>query len=288
MENLNKIVKDKSKKKEKIDFKDEITSLLSIDEIENLTKTSFSQHFIELRKRIFISVITFFITTSISFYFAEEIYAFLLKPLVKALKNDSRHHLIYTGLVEVFFTHMRLSLFTGFILSFPIIAYQFYFFIAPGLYKPEKNAIKPYLLCAPILFLIGVLVAYYLVIPIAWKFFLSFETNGTKELPIIFEPKVNEYLDIVIELSISFGLAFQLPLIILILNKLKILTMNLLVNLRKYVVVVIFIIAAILTPPDVISQIMLAIPMLLLYEISVFICYRIEKKNLQKANKCKT
>ncbi len=248
---------------------------------EELKETTLKEHYLELRLRILISLISFIVAVCIAFAFAEEIYTFLAKPLLIIMNNSNElvsHKLIFTHLSEVFFTYCKLSLFAGFIIAFPIIISQIYFFISPGLYKNEKKIAILYIVTAPILFIIGSLIAYYFVMPMVFKFFLSFEKLSYSDaLPIILEAKINEYLDLVIELIIGFGIAFQLPIILTLLTRLGLITTKMLTQYRRHSIVLIFIIAAILTPPDVISQIILAIPLLMLYEIAVLACRRIEK-----------
>lgn len=242
------------------------------------TYMPFSAHLSELRKRLIYSLIIFLITTSYCYTQAGIIYNFLVSPLADLYTDDSIHRLIYTGLAEAFFVYLKLALYCGFFLAFPFIAVQVYLFAAPGLHKYEKNIFFPYLFFVPLLFIIGGLIAYFYVIPLAWKFFISFEHLGSSSLPIILEARVSEYLSLVLSLILAFGLAFQMPLILTLLTQLGCLKPEWLKKYRRHAIVGIFIIAAILTPPDVISQITLAIPLMLLYELSVLICIRINKK----------
>ncbi len=256
--------------------------IISEEEIEVFTKAPIETHLAELRKRLWICTISLISLITLAFCFAAHIFSFLLDPLLETTwSHNPAHNFVYTNLTEVFFTYMQLSTFVGFLMAFPILSYQFYSFIASGLYRLEKKAILPYLIGAPLLFAAGAAMAYCYVIPLAWRFFLSFETTNitaTYGASIILTPKVSDYLNLVMDFIISFGLAFQLPLCILLLTQLKIVNVKNLVHFRKYAIVFIFIIAAILTPPDVISQIMIAIPMVLLYEISVLLCYWNDKK----------
>ena len=194
-------------------------------------------------------------------------------------KNLLNKKLIFTSLTEGFFTYTKLAIWSGFILSFPIFAWQLYFFISPGLYKKEKWMVLPYIVFAPILFLSGAAFVYCIVMPYTWEFFLSYEIH-TSIVPIALEAKISEYLDLVIEMVIGFGLAFQMPLIISILNSAGVIFADGLKAYRKYAIVGIFVIAAVLTPPDVISQVILAVPLMLLYEVSILICGYLEKKRI--------
>lgn len=234
-------------------------------------------HLIELRKRVFICSIAFLIGVCISYNFSDAIYAFLTQPLIDAYgETEQPRRLIYTGLTEAFFTYIEISIYGGFVIAFPIIATQIYFFVAPGMYKNEKRMLIPFLLAAPLLFVLGSSLAYYYVMPIAWKFFTGFESFGsTSNLPIVLEARVSEYLSLVIKLILGFGIAFQMPLILTLLTKIGFMSGVWLAEKRRHAIVVIFILAAILTPPDVISQIALAIPLMILYELSVIICKRI-------------
>jgi len=233
---------------------------------------SFTSHFVELRSRLLNSLIFIFIVFIISYIFAEHIYGFLVEPYANAVKNDQiPRRLIFTALHETFITYIKVSFFAAIFLGSPVFLIQIYKFIAPGLYKNEKKAILPYLVSTPVLFLLGGLLVYYLVMPLAIKFFLSFETLGTHtSLPIQLEAKVNEYLSLVMRLIFAFGISFQLPILLNLLARVGIVNSNYLKTRRRYVIVIIFAIAAILTPPDPITQVGLAIPLLLLYELSIF------------------
>ena len=243
-------------------------------------KNSFTSHFIELRSRILNSLIFIFVTFIISYIFAEQIYNFLVDPYANAVKDDpTSRRLIFTALHETFITYLKVAFFVAFFLGSPILIIQIYKFIAPGLYKNEKKAILPYLISTPILFLLGGLLVYYLVMPLAIKFFLSFETLGSNtSLPIQLEAKVNEYLSLIMRLIFAFGISFQLPILLNLLARVGIVNSEYLKTRRRYVIVIIFAMAAILTPPDPITQVGLAIPLLLLYELSIFTVKFIEKK----------
>ena len=243
-------------------------------------ETSFISHLTELRKRLMHSFIFLFIFFIFCYFFAEYLYGFLVDPYAKAVKNDGiERRLIFTALQETFLTYLKVSFFAAFFITFPFILIQIWKFIAPGLYKHEKIAILPYLILTPLLFLLGGMLVYYLIMPLAIKFFLSFESTGlTTSLPIQLEAKVNEYLSLVMKLIFAFGLSFQLPVILSLLARIGVVDSKFLKERRKYVVVIIFAAAAILTPPDPITQIGLAIPLLILYELSIFSVRIIEKK----------
>ena len=243
-------------------------------------ETSFISHLTELRKRLMHSFIFLFIFFIFCYFFAEYLYGFLVDPYAKAVKNDGiERRLIFTALQETFLTYLKVSFFAAFFITFPFILIQIWKFIAPGLYKHEKIAILPYLILTPLLFLLGGMLVYYLIMPLAIKFFLSFESTGlTTSLPIQLEAKVNEYLSLVMKLIFAFGLSFQLPVILSLLARIGVVDSKFLKERRKYVVVIIFAAAAILTPPDPITQIGLAIPLLILYELSIISVSIIEKK----------
>ena len=247
---------------------------------------SFTSHFIELRTRLLNSIIFIFIVFVISYIFAEQIYNFLVEPYAKAVKDDQNsRRLIFTALHETFITYIKVAFFSAIFIGSPVLLIQIYKFIAPGLYKNEKKAILPYLVSTPILFLLGGFLVYYLVMPLAIKFFLSFETLGSSNsLPIQLEAKVNEYLSLIMRLIFAFGISFQLPVLLNLLARIGIVNSDYLKNRRRYVIVIIFALAAILTPPDPITQIGLAIPLLLLYEISILTVKFTEKKKEEVEN----
>ncbi len=242
---------------------------------------SFTSHFIELRSRLLNSLLFIFVIFIISYIFAEQIYNFLVEPYAHAVKDDQNsRRLIFTALHETFITYIKVAFFSAIFLGSPVLLIQIYKFIAPGLYKNEKKAILPYLISTPILFLLGGFLVYYLVMPLAIKFFLSFETLGTNTtLPIQLEAKVNEYLSLIMRLIFAFGISFQLPIVLNLLARIGVVNSNYLKTRRRYVIVIIFALAAILTPPDPITQVGLAIPLLLLYELSILTVKYTEKKN---------
>jgi len=247
---------------------------------EKVNQASFVEHLAELRSRIVNCTIYFFIFFVISYFFAENIYSFLVEPYAKAVENDqTNRRLIYTALHETFITYLKVAFFAAFFISSPVILVQIWKFIAPGLYKNEKKALLPYLIATPTLFLLGGMLVYYLVMPLAIKFFLSFETTTQiSTLPIELEAKVNEYLSLIMRLIFAFGLSFQLPVLLSLLARAGFIDSMYLKKRRKYVIVIIFSVAAILTPPDPITQIGLGIPLLILYELSILTVKLIEKK----------
>ena len=255
---------------------------MSLEEKEG----GFVSHLAELRKRLinsFIFLVVFFVGC---YFFAEYIYGFLVEPYANAVKNDeTNRRLIFTALQETFLTYLKVSFFTAFFVTCPFILMQLWKFIAPGLYKHEKNAILPYLVLTPILFFLGGMLVYYLIMPLAIKFFLSFESSGTlTNLPIQLEAKVNEYLSLVMKLIFAFGISFQLPVVLSLLARIGLVDSSFLKQRRKYVVVIIFAAAALLTPPDPITQIGLAIPLLILYELSIISVKLIENRNLKNSD----
>ena len=247
---------------------------------------SFSSHFVELRSRLIKSMLFILVIFVVSYTFADQIYNFLVEPYANAVKDDSSsRRLIFTALHETFITYLKVAFFAALFIGSPILLMQIYKFIAPGLYKNEKKALLPYLISTPILFLLGGFLVYYLVMPLAIKFFLSFESSGTATtLPIQLEAKVNEYLSLIMRLIFAFGISFQLPILLNLLARIGIVNSNYLKKRRRYVIVIIFTVAAILTPPDPITQIGLAIPLLLLYELSIITVKFTEKKDIEKEN----
>jgi len=244
-------------------------------------KNSFASHFIELRSRLIKSIVFILIVFVISYTFADHIYSFLVKPYAEAVKDDPiSRRLIFTALHETFITYLKVAFFAAIFLGCPVLLMQIYKFIAPGLYKNEKKALLPYLISTPILFLLGGILVYYLVMPLAIKFFLSFESMGSStSLPIQLEAKVNEYLSLIMRLIFAFGVSFQLPILLNLLARVGIVNSQYLKRTRRYVIVIIFTVAAILTPPDPITQVGLAIPLLMLYELSIITVRFTEKKN---------
>ena len=238
-------------------------------------------HLIELRRRLLWSAVTFLLAFFVCYYFSQHIYGFLARPLADALasKPGSNRALIYTQLYEAFFTYLRVAFFGAAFISFPVVATQLWVFVAPGLYRSEKRAIAPFLVATPVLFVMGAALAYYFVFPFAWRFFISFETaDSAAGIPIQLMPKVGEYLDLVMKLIFAFGVAFQLPVALALLAKVGIVSSKGLKRYRRYAYVGMFIIAAVLAPPDVITQCGLAGPLILLYEVSIIAARIVEPK----------
>lgn len=244
------------------------------------TRAPLMEHIVELRKRLIYCLIIFAAAFGVSFYYAQPIYAFLVEPLAAAYPDPSERRMIYTGLAEAFVTYMQLGFFGGVFLAFPFIAFQLYRFVAPGLYKRERRVVLPFLLAAPVLFIMGAALAYYGVIPLAWKFFVSFEQGAIEGmgLPIRLEARVGEYLSLTMQMVLAFGLAFQLPIVLTLLAMAGFIGSATLRRGRRFAVVIILVIAAILTPPDVFSQIGLSIPLYLLYELSILSCRAMERR----------
>lgn len=232
------------------------------------------EHLMELRQRLLWSVGAFLIAFALCYYFSTAIYGFLAQPLANVLigQGGADRRMIFTALYEAFFTYLKVAFFGAIFFSFPIWATQLWLFIAPGLYRSEKRTIMPFLVASPFLFLLGAALAYYFIFPLAWHFFISFETPaGAGTVPIQLEAKVSEYLSLVMHMILAFGIAFQMPVGLVLLCKVGILNVASLRKGRRYAIVGMFVVAAIITPPDVISQVGLAVPLILLYEISILL-----------------
>ena len=242
------------------------------------SKAPLMEHLKELRQRLLISVGALLVGFFIAFAFAEHIYTFLAAPLVGSWgEADETRRMIFTAPHEAFFTYVKVAFFTSFCFTFPLIAGQIWMFVAPGLYNHEKQAFLPFLLATPFLFTLGAAFVYYLVMPVALTFFLGFEQTGADGMAIQMEAKVSEYLSFVMTLIFAFGLCFELPVLLTLLVKVGIASAQGLRDKRRYAILIAFVAAAILTPPDPLSQIGLAVPIILLYEISIWCSVLIEK-----------
>lgn len=238
-------------------------------------------HLIELQGRLLRCVIALGIAFVVCLNFADDIFGFLVRPLTAAFPQGEGR-LIYTKLYEAFFVELKVALFAAFFVSFPIIANQLWAFVAPGLYAREKRAFLPFLIATPVLFISGAALAYYIVMPTAFRFFLTFEGNkGGLQMEAL--PGTGDYLDLVMQFILAFGISFLLPVLLLLLNRAGIVTRAQLVTARRYVIVAIFAVAAVATPPDVVSQLMLAIPLLVLFEGSLVVMRLTERSDARRA-----
>ena len=244
----------------------------------NISRLTLLQHVAELRKRLLWSIAIMLSGMVVCYFFVDRIYDFLVAPLARAMGPHDSHRLIYTGLTEAFFTSLKVTFFAGVFLTFPFLLWQVWLFTAPGLYQRERRAFLPFLIATPVLFFMGGACLYYLVLPMAWPFFLSFQTTPVETaLPIQLEARVSEYLNLIMTLIFSFGFCFELPVFLALLGKADLVTAEDLSKYRRYAIVLIFIVAAILTPPDILSQILLATPLLILYELSIFLVRYVQK-----------
>ncbi len=245
-------------------------------------------HLIELRQRLLYSVVALLVVFLVCFFFAEEIFQYLSQPLADVMianNVDERHQrMIFTALTEVFFTYVKVAFFAAAFICFPMFLVQFWLFVAPGLYRHEKSALAPFLAATPFLFFLGGALVYYIIFPFAAEFFIAFQVPpGADSLAIELEPKVNEYLSLMMQLIFAFGLCFQLPVIMTLLARVGLATSKGMAAKRKYAIVGVFIVAAIFTPPDPLSQLSLAIPIVLLYEVSILMAKMVEKKRAAAA-----
>lgn len=230
-----------------------------------------NDHLEELRWRLIKCVIAVAVGFVATYAFKERIFEFLVEPLVKVLPEDS--HLIYTSLPEAFITYLKVAFFAGLVISSPVIFYQIWKFVMPGLYENERRYVVPFMLVATLFFLTGVSFAYFVLFPYGFQFFLGFQTENIAAMPAM-----KDYLGFVMKLMIAFGLSFELPVIMFFLARMGLVTPESLKKKRKYSILVVFVLAAVLTPPDIISQTMLAIPLILLYELSIWVTYFVRKR----------
>lgn len=253
---------------------------MSEEEVDKST-APLLDHLVELRTRLLWCIVALVLCFGVCFYFAEQLLSFLVQPLVRAFP-PGEGQLIYTRLYEAFFVQIKVGLFGAFALAFPIIANQIWLFVAPGLYRNEKRAFLPFLLATPVLFIMGASLAYYVVMPTAFHFFLTFQGDlgGIQQEAL---PGVDDYLTLVMQFILAFGIAFLLPVLLMLLQRAGIVSRSQLVRARRYVIVAAFIIAAIVTPPDVISQLMLAIPLWCLFEITLIIMWFGDRRAARKA-----
>lgn len=249
------------------------------------SKAPLLDHLIELRTRLVRCVVAFFACFILGFVLADRVFGILVQPLVDAYGPETAGTLIYTKLYEAFFVKVKVAVFTGILLAFPIIANQLWAFVAPGLYRREKNAFLPFLIATPVLFSAGASLAYFGVMPAAFRFFLSFQTDGTiNGISQEALPAMGEYLDLVTGLILAFGVSFLLPVLLMLLERAGIITRAQLLAGRRYAIVAAFAIAAVITPPDVWSQFALAVPLILLYELSIIGIWFTEKRRAAAEN----
>jgi sec-independent protein translocase protein TatC len=232
------------------------------------TKAPLLDHLIELRQRLLRSVLALAVAFGIAFNFADDIFGFLVQPLVKAFGGETGAKLIYTKLYEAFFVEIKVAMFAAFFFAFPVIANQLWLFVAPGLYRHEKKAFLPFLVATPVLFTMGAALAYYVVMPTVFTFLLGFQTDAAG-IPQEALPAMNDYLSFVMNLIFAFGFCFLLPVLLMLLARAGLVTIDQLRRFRRYAIVAAFVIAAVITPPDVVSQLLLALPLVVLYELSI-------------------
>jgi sec-independent protein translocase protein TatC len=242
------------------------------------SKAPLMEHLIELRTRLLWSLAAFAVAFVACYGFSTQIYQILAAPLAHALEGQEGRRMIATGLTETFFTYIRVASFAAMCLAFPVVATQVWMFVAPGLYKHERRAFLPFLIATPVMFALGAALVYFFLMPAAIGFFLTFESAASEgALAIQVEARVSEYLSLVMSLIFAFGLSFQLPVLLTLLGRVGILSSAQLIDYRRYAIVFSFVVAAVLTPPDVLSQLALAIPLIVLYEASIWIVRMFER-----------
>lgn len=242
------------------------------------TQAPLLEHLVELRRRLFYCMLTVFVAFGVCYYFAENVFAFLVQPLLAA----GQKKVIFTQLFEAFFVRVKVAFFAAMMVSFPVLANQLWQFVAPGLYRNEKRALLPFILATPVLFTMGAALAYYVTIPVALHFLLGFQGNfgGIQQEAL---PSVGNYLSFVMQFLFAFGIAFLLPILLMLLERAGIVTRKQLVGARRYAIVAAFGIAAVLTPPDIGSQFLLAIPLILLYELALIGIWFTERRRSKTA-----
>lgn len=264
-----------------------MTKPTAADEAEiEASKAPLLDHLIELRRRLIYCLVAILVGFIVCFGFAKYIYTFLTLPLAHALAGRPNAHLIYTALYETFFTYVKVGLFAGLCLAFPVVASQIWMFVAPGLYRRERRAFLPFLFASPLLFIAGAAFVLYLMLPTAIRFFLSYQTpdGSGGGLGIQLQAKVSEYLDFVMTLIIAFGLTFQMPVLLSLLGRVGIVSARYLRSTRRYAIVGIFAVAAVITPPDLFSMLSLAVPLVGLYEVSILLVALIERRRARDAS----
>jgi sec-independent protein translocase protein TatC len=246
------------------------------------TRAPLLDHLVELRRRLIWSFVALGLAFAGCLYYASQIFGFLVQPLIDGFGGPGEGRLVYTKLYEAFFTEVRVALFAAFFLAFPIIAMQLWAFVAPGLYAKEKRAFLPFLIATPALFLLGGALAYYVVMPLAIRFFLGYQGQipGIRQEAL---PAMGEYLSFVMHFILAFGIAFLLPILLMLMERAGLVTRDQLKRGRRYAILIAFVVAAIATPPDVISQLLLAIPLILLYEISLISIWFTERRRARDA-----